>query len=149
LAAHMRRRSEACIDGLAGNESHGFIERKVTGMRNDSHLAVSGGNGPSRRILDEGPAHAQAHEVRVNKKIVQHASTRSRIDDYGEPDGCPVLPDRYTYPAFSDGLGRDPEYLRMRVKVDAVLLPDIRRSTMQRGQLDPLKGLCISDLHVP
>ncbi len=99
----MRRRSEACIGGLAGNESHGFIERKVC---NDSHLPVSGGNGASHRILDEGPAHAQAHEVRVNEEIVQHASTRSRINDYGEPDQCPRLPDRYAYPAFrmaSDG----------------------------------------------
>ena len=64
------------------------------------------------------------------------------------PDQCPRLPDRYAYPAFSDGLGRDPEYLRMRVKVDAVLLPDIRRSPMQRGQLAVLKGLRISDLHI-
>ena len=70
LAAHMRRRSEACIGGLAGNESDAFIERKVTRMRNDSHLLVSSGNGASRRILDERSAHSLAHEVRVNEEIV-------------------------------------------------------------------------------
>jgi hypothetical protein len=144
----MRRRSKACIGGLAGNESDAFIERKVTRMRNDSHLVVSSGNGASRRILDERPAHSLAHEVRINEEIIHNTSTRSRIDDYGEPDQCPALPDRYAYPPLSDGLGRDPEYLRMRVKVDAVLLPDIRRSPMQRSQLALLKGLRISDLHI-
>jgi hypothetical protein len=145
----MHRRSEACVGGLAGNESDAFIERKVTRMRNASHRPVCRGNGARRCILDERPAHSLTHEVRVNEEVVQHTSTRSRIDDYGEPNQCPTLPDRYAYPAFSDGLRRDAEYVRMRVKVDVVPLPDIRRSPMQRGQLALLKGLRISDLHVP
>ena len=91
-------------------------------MSDHGELAAAGGGGSPGRILDEGATDAPAHPVGVHEEVLEH--TGDPVDGR-EAEERPARPDGDSDPSGRPRLGRDAEDLRMRVEMDAVLLPDI------------------------
>jgi len=90
--------------------------------------------GAGHDVVDEQPADAQPHRIRLDEKIVELASATPDREHHREAEKAPASIDRNSHPAVGDRPMRWLDRIRMRREFGAVLLPDIRRAALERLQ---------------
>ena len=99
----------------------GLVQGIRAWMSDHGELAAAGGRSRGR-VLDEGATDAPSYPVAVHGEVLEH--TGDAVDGR-EAEERPARPDGDSDRSGRQRLGRDAEDLRMRVEMDAVLLPDV------------------------
>jgi hypothetical protein len=117
-------------------------------MRDDGHRFAPGRACVGGGVLDESAPNSLAHEVGIDKQIVEFADAEACEYHYREPEQLSTCGGSNANPLLDDRLSSDAERIRVSFEHAAILGPYERRSAVQITKDVSLIRLCVPDRYL-